>query len=235
MDVLLGKRHDEQEESHWLSVSDLMAGLMMVFLFIAVALMRTAYIDRNKVLDVAVAFQENQLAIYDALIVEFTGDLDSWDAQIDKDTLTVTFQSPEVLFEKGEKELTVKYKSILNEFFPRYMDVLEPFHDSISEVRIEGHTSSEWNNYVTGDVAYFENMRLSQGRTNEVLSYVYYMDVSHQYRYWITKRVAAVGLSSSHLILNAAGDEDKPRSRRVNFRVITNADIQMSKILQGVL
>ena len=36
---LFSSKSMEQEESHWLSVSDLMAGLMMVFLFIAVALM----------------------------------------------------------------------------------------------------------------------------------------------------------------------------------------------------
>lgn len=56
--------------------------------------------------------------------------------------------------------------------FPRYLDVLLQFRDSIDEVRIEGHTNSAWNERSTSDEAYFKNMKLSQGRTRSVLEYV---------------------------------------------------------------
>jgi outer membrane protein OmpA-like peptidoglycan-associated protein len=173
---LLTHRHDEQEESHWLSVSDLMAGLMMVFLFIAIALMRNAFIERDKIKQVAVTYQENQVAIYQALNTEFEDDLKKWDAHIDEESLTVTFKSPEVLFEQNKIELKEKFKALLNNFFPRYMHVLEPFHSSINEIRIEGHTSSIWNRYVSETEAYFKNMDLSQGRTRSVLEFVYYIE-----------------------------------------------------------
>lgn len=225
-------KHDEQEENHWLSVSDLMAGLMMVFLFISIALMRSAFMERDKIKQIAVAYQENQVSIYEALNDEFRRDLDKWDADIDESTLTFTFKSPDVLFRTGEITLSPTYQDLLDEFFPRYMQVLEPFQDSINEVRIEGHTSSDWNWDSTEQEAYFNNMRLSQGRTRAVLDYVYNLESSTSFREWIKSHIAAVGLSSSKLIYDVSGQEDRARSRRVSFRVITNSDIQIKRILE---
>lgn len=223
---------DEQEESHWLSVSDLMAGLMMVFLFIAVALMLKVNQDKQKIQEVAVAYQENQVAIYDALMSEFAHDLSKWDAEIDKDSLTFTFKSPEVLFAQGKSDLTYEYRQLLQDFFPRYLDILWQFKDSINEVRIEGHTSSLWNGYVTDTQAYFNNMELSQDRTRSVLSYVYQLAPVADRVDWIKRHLAAVGLSSSRTISDTNGREDRIASRRVTFRVITNAEIQIKKILE---
>lgn len=231
MSSLFYSNKNEQEESHWLSVSDLMAGLMMVFLFIAIALMRNAFAERDKIKQVAVAYQENQVAIYDALQQEFKVDLESWNADIDEDTLTFTFKAPEVLFKSGESQISAQYQNLLSKFFPRYMEVLEPFQNSINEVRIEGHTSSVWNIDSTPDEAYFKNMRLSQDRTRSVLEFIYSLDTSQASKPWIKKHIAAVGLSSSKLIINDDGSENMEKSRRVSFRVITNSDIQIKRIL----
>jgi len=165
MSDFLKPRSAEQEETHWLSVSDLMAGLMVVFLFIAIALMRSAVIERDQIKEVAVTYQETQVAIYQALLDEFEKDLPKWNAVIDKDSLTFTFNSPEVLFARGKQELSTQYRRLLNDFFPRYMTVLNQYRDTISEVRIEGHTSSLWNSNTSSTDAYFLNRELSQGRT----------------------------------------------------------------------
>lgn len=234
MYLLQKSAHDEQEESHWLSVSDLMAGLMMVFLFIAIALMRNAFIERDKIKQVAVAYQENQVAIYDALNAEFQRDLSMWNAEIDEQSLTFTFKSPDILFQTGSAEINQSYKQLLQEFFPRYLKVLEPFKSSINEVRIEGHTNSAWNKS-PDDVAYFKNMELSQQRTRSVLWYVYGLPGLETSKAWMKSHIAAVGLSSSHLIYAADGEEDWQASKRVSFRVITNADIQIKRILQDSL
>jgi outer membrane protein OmpA-like peptidoglycan-associated protein len=230
---LLRSKHDEQEESHWLSVSDLMAGLMMVFLFIAIALMRNAYEERKKIKEVAVAYQQNQVAIYEALNSEFEKNLKLWNAEIDDETLTFTFKSPDVLFKSGQEEISSQYKSLLGDFFPRYMQVLEPFKTSINEVRIEGHTSSPFGK-ATKDDAYFGNMALSQGRTRSVLNYIYLLPEITIHKEWVKSHLAAVGLSSSRLVYKTNGKEDYKASRRVSFRVITNADIQIKRILQDV-
>ena len=232
MKGLIHSQHDEQEESHWLSVADLMSGLMIIFLFISIALMRNAFIERDKIKEVAVTYQQNQIAIYDALTKEFNKDLLRWNADIDEDTLTFTFKSPEVLFKTGDINLSEEYKVLLDDFFPRYMSILKPFHGSINEVRIEGHTSSVWNSFTTDKEAYFKNMELSQGRTRSVLEYVYNIEPTINYQPWIKSHIAAVGLSSSQLIKNKNNIEDRAKSRRVSFRVITNAEIQIKRILQ---
>lgn len=229
------KRENEEDgESHWMSVGDLMSGLMMVFLFISVALMLDVSKEKKKIEQVAVAYQTNQVAIYNSLQKEFENDLVNWNADIEKDTLTFTFKSPEVLFKTGEVDLNEQYKLLLREFFPRYMAVLDPYHESINEVRIEGHTSSLWNNQSTEKDSYFKNMDLSQGRTRAVLEYIYNLDSSSQYRPWIKSHIAAVGLSSSKLVLDETGKEDEKKSRRVSFRVITNSEIQIKNILETV-
>lgn len=222
----------EGEGHHWLSVSDLMAGLMMVFLFIAIALMRDAFQERDSIKEIAVAYQENQVAIYKALKNEFQNDLKRWDATIDPDTLAFQFKEPDVLFAAGDTEVRSRFKEILEDFFPRYLGILRGFKESINEIRIEGHTSSEWNAEASKTEAYFRNMWLSQGRTRSVLRFVYELPGIGDQRDWVKRHFAAVGFSSSRLITDEQGDEDRTRSRRVTFRVITNAETQIRKILE---
>jgi len=224
---------DEADQAQWLPVSDLMAGLMMVFLFLSVSMMRYALVERDRIREIAVSYQETQTRLYDALTDEFAADLPAWEARIDSETLSFTFESPDVLFGRGSTTLSGRYARILDDFFPRYMRVLEPYREKIEEVRIEGHTSSRWNVGISVDDAYFRNMRLSQGRTRAVLDYVYRMPDVAGDRDWMKRSIAAVGLSSSRPINDAAGREDTDRSRRVNFRVVTNSDIEIKRILDN--
>ncbi len=229
-----------EQEDHWIAVSDLMAGLMMVFLFISIALMRSAQqerdevkVSRDKIQEIAVAYQENQVAIYNSLLSEFSGNLETWKAKVNQSTLSFEFQAPEVLFGRGEITLKPGFMQILTDFFPRYLRVLEEFQPSIREVRIEGHTSSVWSHSNDESDAYFKNMSLSQGRTRSVLKYVYQLEAVTGERPWIKKTVAAVGFSSAHPKLEADGRENPEASRRVSFRVITNAEIQIQQIIQN--
>lgn len=233
MEKLFGRHRagGEGQEAHWLSVADLMAGLMMVFMFIAIALMRNAMLERDQIREIAVAYQDTQVAIYEALRDEFDDDLDKWNASIDED-LAFRFKSPEVLFGMGSAETRPRFKEILDNFFPRYLDILKRFRNSIDEVRIEGHTSSVWNSRVSDTQAYFLNMQLSQGRTRSVLEYVYRMPEISEDQRWVKRQFAAVGFSSARPVLGPDGEEDRARSRRVTFRVITNAEIQIRKILE---
>ncbi|EFM21229.1 type II Zorya anti-phage system protein ZorB2 [Pantoea sp. aB] len=234
MDKIIGKQTQKntQDNEHWVSMSDLMAGLMMVFMFISIAYMHYVRIEKEKIKEVAVAYEQAQQQLYNALEIEFSKDLPSWDAEIDKQTLEVRFKSPDVLFGLGSSELKPKFKEILNDFFPRYLRVLDQYKQHITEVRIEGHTSTDWTGAANQDVAYFNNMELSQGRTRAVLQYVYSLKESETHQKWVKSKFAAVGYSSSHPILDAAEKEDPNRSRRVTFKVITNAELQIRRIIQ---
>lgn len=218
----------------WISVSDLMSGLMMVFLFIAISFMRHTQNEKAKIEDIAVAYQQNQTAIFIDLSKEFEQDLDLWKASIDKETLSFQFNVPEVLFDTGSSNLKPNFKAILDSFIPRYLKTLDKYRSSIDEIRIEGHTSSEWSTETSADLAYFHNMALSQDRTRSVLNYAYFNTaIGSNYRDWIKSAFAAVGLSSSRLKTHVNGSEDREASRRVSFRVITNADIQIRQILRA--
>lgn len=227
-----GKHVTHEDSEHWMSVSDLMSGLMIVFLFISIALMRTAFIERDKIKQVAVAYKEKQVAIYDALNSEFSPDLKRWNASIDAKTLAFEFKSPDILFGTGSSSLRPVFKEVLQDFFPRYLSVLTTFKKNIDEVRIEGHTSSQWNTQASPDDAYFRNMALSQERTRSVLLFVQLLPEIATEKDWVRENLAAVGFSSSKPVLDALGNEDAERSRRVTFRVITNAETQIRRILE---
>jgi outer membrane protein OmpA-like peptidoglycan-associated protein len=122
----------------------------------------------------------------------------------------------------------------LDDFFPRYLRILtsDKYRESITEVRIEGHTSSEWYDGATDRLAYFRNMALSQERTRSTLQYVLSLPQSGAHETWLRQHLTANGLSSSRLVSDTAGREDRLRSRRVEFKVRTDAETRIAKILE---
>ena len=225
--ILTSKKFKVDDGSHWLSISDLMSGLMIVFLFIAISYMYNIH-------QIAKDYKETKKSIYEALYEEFKADLNksSWGASIDPETLTITFNAPNVQFDSNKADLKVEYQEVLSDFFPRYMNVLSKFKKDVQEIRIEGHTSSIWNDKTTPQEAYFNNMKLSQDRTRSVLQYVFNLPEVEKYRDWMKKQIAAVGFSSAHVILDKENQEDYSASRRVSFRVLTNAENSIDKILK---
>jgi outer membrane protein OmpA-like peptidoglycan-associated protein len=233
LDNLFRSRHSKKDDAeHWIGISDLMSGLMMMFLFIAVAYMYYVQVERENIKEIAVAYKDTQVAIYNDLNNEFKSDLPRWNASIDRNTLQVTFNNPEVLFRSGSPELSTQFQAMLSDFFPRYVAVLSRYRGAIDEIRIEGHTSSDWGT-LHGDEAYFPNMALSQDRTRSVLQYVLSKLTSGADRDWVRSSFAAVGYSSSRRLVDASSTaEDAARSRRVNFRVITNSELQIRTIIE---
>jgi outer membrane protein OmpA-like peptidoglycan-associated protein len=222
-----------EDDGHWISVSDLMAGLMVVFLFIAISYMKDIVTEKERIEKIAVTWNETQKALYVDLEKEFQNDLPKWNALLDRDTLSIRFQEPSVLFDTGKAGLKKDFKIILDDFFPRYLSVLKKFRNDIAEVRIEGHTSSEWVGATDHMDAYFHNMQLSQGRTRSVLHYCLSMSKNKKDQDWTKGTITANGLASSKPILNKDGKEDAILSRRVEFRVRTNAEQRIVDILQA--
>jgi outer membrane protein OmpA-like peptidoglycan-associated protein len=222
------------QDAHWIPLSDLMTGLMVLFLLIAVAYMVRVEANSARIKEVAIAYSEVRDALYDDLNKEFRDDLPKWKAQIIKSDLSVRFSEPEVLFAQGSAELKPEFQSILSDFFPRYVRILTSakYRGSIAEIRIEGHTSTDWTGAVSEDDAYFRNMELSQARTRSALEFALGLpDVAGE-KEWLRQYLTANGLSSSRHILAPDGTEDAARSRRVEFRVRTDAETRIAKILE---
>lgn len=224
--LTLTNRGDNDGDSHWLVVSDLMASLMMIFLFLALLHMVQLERDHQIETEVRITAAELREAIYWALEEEFRDDLPRWDAELHRQTLTLRFREPDVLFDPNSARIKPRFEAMMRDFFPRYVHQLEPFRQVIREIRIEGHTSSEWGTDSSPLEAYFANMALSQERTQAVLRFAYELDALQEAA-WFRTRVAAVGLSSSQLIRDAQGREDAEASRRVEFSVLTNFEASL--------
>ncbi len=227
-----GQSSSSEDAEHWIGISDMMSGLMMVFLFMAVAYMYYVQVERENIKEIAVAYKDTQVAIYNDLVKEFEKDLPRWNAAIERDTLEVTFNNPDALFRSGSPELNPQFNAMLADFFPRYVAVLSRYRKAIEEIRIEGHTSSDWGS-LHGEQAYFPNMALSQDRTRTVLQHVLSLLEAGDDREWVRSSFAAVGYSSSRRVIDSdTQQENSASSRRVNFRVITNSELQIRNIIE---
>jgi outer membrane protein OmpA-like peptidoglycan-associated protein len=183
-----------QQEAQWISLSDLMTGLMMLFMLIAVAFMLKVQADEANTKNVTKQYSQIRQELYNDLYAEFENDLPVWDAVFTKD-LILTFQGPEVLFDTGKADLKPRFKQILQDFFPRYVKIItsSKYKDSTKEIRIEGHTSSDWNGTTGTEEAYFSNMVLSQGRTRSTLRFVLKLPDVQANIGWLRSNVTANG------------------------------------------
>lgn len=224
-------RSRDNEEVHWISLSDMMSSLMLIFLVISVAYLVKLQIYVQKVDDLKNVITSSRIGIHDQLKDLFGANVQKWGAELSPD-LTLRFVNPDTLFESGSAELTESYKRSLRAFFPQYLRIMmqKSHQDQIKEIRIEGHTSSFWSSTVNADQAYFLNMELSQRRTRETLAFLLNnTGLDKAEKRWLKKHFRAIGFSSA-VTLNAAGkpasdsDEDIKKSQRVEFRVITNSE-----------
>ena len=223
-----------EKDNQWVSISGLFSILMMIFLFLSIAYMGNIILKQKKITTIAQTYEKTQEGISHDLKKEFTQNLQVWNAVVDSLTLSVRFEDPEILFQVGSSELNQHFKNILDNFFPRFIQILtDPkYKDEIEEIRIEGHTSSEWAGESSPYQAYFNNMELSQNRTRNVLIYILSKIKDEKLFNWTKSKLTANGLSSSKLIYNLDQTENKERSRRVEFKIKTNAEKQINKILK---
>lgn len=233
-------------DDHWIPLTDLMTGLMMIFMLIAISWAiqhekqlsdekgssYRAGVIANKIKRITGIYVFTRATILAELRREFEKDLQKWNAELSPD-LTILFKNPEVLFDIQSSQLRPKFKQILEDFFPRYIRILDRFRDSIEEIRIEGHTSSNWTAETSPIGSYLKNMALSQDRTRAVLRHVIELPEILPFQQWVIRYLTANGLSSSKLRKNTDGSEDSEGSRRVEFRIRTNADDKIQEILEA--
>lgn len=217
----------------WINLTDLMSGLMMVFLFIAVSFMLQAEKEKQALTEIALTYERSKHELHKTLAEEFGEDLPRWGAVLLEDN-TIRFNEPDVLFAQNSSELNQDFKEILNDFFPRYLRILSSprFRDEINELRIEGHTSSVWTEHASREEAYLNNARLSQDRSFNVLRYLYALRSVKEYQPWLTSVLRANGLAYAKRILRDDGSEDEARSRRVEIRVVTEAEEKIYTIIE---
>jgi hypothetical protein len=214
-----------------MSVSDLMTGLMIIFLFVAVSYMVKVQENQSMLTD----YVDTKKSLHDKLVNEFKGDTLRWQMSIGKD-LTMKFENPTVLFSQGEWDLTPQFKDILEEFLPRYFDILlnDSLSDKIQEIRIEGHTDTVPYPRLDPD-PYIANIILSQRRALSVVKYFrelpsfqrYNEEQQRKIEFWLTAIGFSYGKTLDNegkytMVTNNSINLDK--SRRVEIRIVTSGD-----------
>jgi outer membrane protein OmpA-like peptidoglycan-associated protein len=214
---------EKEENIFSQSTGDLMAGLLFIFILLLMGALLQVQEKAEQDEELVKRYDQIKTQLYIDLQEEFKEDLTVWRAVIDS-TLCIRFQEPSMLFDNDRAVLKPKFKDILDDFFPRYIKVLNrpEYRDNIVEIRIEGHTDSNGE--------YFYNMELSQNRTRTVLQYCFRLMNDSEVE-WAKSLITANGLSSSQPVI-VNGVEDKNMSRRVEFRVRTNAEKQLEEIAE---
>ena len=221
------KKHIEyeskEENAFSLSTGDLMAGLLFIFILLLMGALLQVQEKAERDEEIVKRYDKIKTQLYIDLEKEFKDDLKVWNAVIDSTNLSIRFKEPSTLFAYDQAVLQTKFQDILKDFFPRYLKLISSnqYKDNIEEIRIEGHTDSQGS--------YEYNMKLSQDRTRSVLNFCLQM-VTPIDKEWTIARITANGLSSSHLIYNLDGTENRELSRRVEFRIRTNAEKQLEEI-----
>jgi outer membrane protein OmpA-like peptidoglycan-associated protein len=227
------KQHNNDQ---WISISDMMTGLMIIFMFIAL----------NYILQF-MEFKFIEKDIYNALEIEFHQEIASGKIRLSPDGC-ISFSQDEstCLFESGETTLDSNFTSLLDSFIPKYLEILtnKDYINNIKEIRIEGHTDTvplgpnlrrpNYDNYEN-------NLWLSTERAISVLcrirSSAYYAKLNDTTRCRLDFLFTANGLSYSRTKDNnqdysyITGEEiNNEISRRVEFRVITSNEKLAKKI-----
>jgi hypothetical protein len=114
------------QEEHWIPLSDLMTGLMMIFMLVAIMFMvkveasakietaraAVAVNDATQITRIASIYDFTKEELYRDLYNEFKSDLPVWHADLDHD-LTISFHEPRILFASGKDDLPDPFKRIL--------------------------------------------------------------------------------------------------------------------------
>lgn len=232
-------QNNESENPFSLSIGDLMAGVMFIFVLLLAATMLEIQEKAEADAEIAQKYNNIKANLHHEIDTQFHNELDKWNAAVDSTQLSVRFTTNEKsameesdikvsYFMTDRTEPSPEFLAILDEFFPSFLNIVSDprFVTSIEEIRIEGHTDS--------DGSYMHNVALSQGRARNVLAYC--LEISERDSTLLPKielirnKITANGLSYSHPILNEDGTENKDKSRRVEFKVRTNAEEQLEEI-----
>jgi len=227
----------------WSSLSDMMTGLMVIFLFISVSYIVKVQEQQKKRDNIFEEFKDTKEKLFAELESTFKDDFKQWQVVLDKD-LSIKFTNPDVLFASGKADISIKFDTILQQFLPRYFNILlQPkYEDKIAEIRIEGHTDAVPAPQFDRD-PYIGNIKLSQLRSAEVLKYFrnmqYYQNLSSQdeqkLQFWLTANGLSYGRTlDDNKELTALSNKpvNNNFSRRVEFRIVTTSENLVEQVLK---
>lgn len=194
---------DIDETGAWLSIGDLMSGLLMIFaLLLILALLQLTEAAEKAKSSRIVIIQSLQKTLAEKGI----------SAEVDPQTGDISILDS-VLFDIDSAKIKSAGQQFLKSFVPVYSKAIfssEKIADQIQYVVIEGHTSSSgsWDH----------NMQLSLDRADSVSNAISYLSFDGKDRFLASMLVAGRGESESDQKV------DNPGDRKVTFRFQFKSD-----------
>ena len=219
------------EPDYWLSYSDLMAGLLMVF-----ALMLMAALFQQ-------GTRECQLVVYEATADTIKKLLDTrqrvvgnlrerFDGDSLNDSMRVTVDSAgtvhfagSLLFEQASAEVSQDGRRELASFARDYFPLLledQDFREQLNRIVVEGHTND--------DGTYELNLGLSHARSMAVMQVL--LEEAGTYEDDLKEFVTANGRSFADLKLLPDGRVDRVGSRRIEIRFQMDDETLAQRVLE---
>ena len=197
----------------WITMTDLMTGLVLVFIVLFFYTYLTGHVDK---IQTELAQENASKSLQETLKKQ------DIDASIDPISGVVKISDLE-LFDVNSYKLSPKGKAYLDKFAPAYLDSLfsnEYLDKNIDKIIIQGHTDSQtFAGKFSDDEQYMKNMELSLNRAYEVANYMTNTPYNKTNGNRLRKMIIVEGASFSTPVL-VNGKEDYAKSRRVELKLV---------------
>jgi chemotaxis protein MotB len=219
------KSENEEENIFWVTMTDLLLGLTMVFMTLFVLAM-TGF-TQNKLQQ-----QQTQSDVAKELIKNMQAQ--KINAQIDSSG-QVKISDVE-LFDVNSYTLSDNGKKYLDKFMPVYINTIfsnPKLADKIINISIQGHTDSQmFKNVSSKEEQFTKNMDLSLRRANAVEDYLFKTTYDKKYTDKLTQVLEVEGKSYTEPVL-VNGKEDYNKSRRVELKLTAKDSNLQDFLLKG--
>lgn len=217
MRLKLKKEDNSQDNIFWVTMTDLMTALVLVFIVMFFYTYMSSYYEK-------IQGQLEQKKAADAL--EKTLESQNIQASVDGTTGIVKISDLE-LFELNSYELSPRGKKYLDKFAPAYFNSLftnEYLDKNIQKIIIQGHTDSQtFKGKFSADEQYMKNMELSLKRAYSVANYMTGTQYNKSNGERLRKMIIVEGASFSSPVIEN-GKEDYAKSRRVELKLVMKND-----------
>ncbi len=197
----------------WVTMTDLMTGLVLVFIVLFFYTYMTSHYDR---------FRQEIAKETAAKSLQETLKEQNIDASIDPSSGVVKISDLE-LFEINSYKLSDKGKTYLDKFAPVYLNSIfsdDYLKNHVAKIIIQGHTDSQtFKGTYSEDEQYMKNMELSLNRAFEVANYMTNTPYNKKNGNKLRKMIIVEGASFSEPVL-VNGKEDYDKSRRVELKLV---------------
>jgi chemotaxis protein MotB len=204
---------DDNGNIFWITMTDLMTGLVLVF----IVLFFYVYIQNHiQMVERNMAQENASKALQETLQNE------NINATVDPVSGIVKISDLE-LFELSSFELSPKGKAYLNKFAPAYFDSLfsnKYLDKNIEKIIIQGHTDSQtYAGKYSDDEQYMKNMELSLKRAYAVANYMTNTSYNKVNGDRLRKMIIVEGASFANPVIEN-GKENYAKSRRVELKIV---------------